>query len=136
MARKKETTPAERLGLPADYPEFLESLKSCVRQARTKAMLSVNCELIALYWDIGRRIVDSRNMRTEAKASSIGSTAPCESIAATARTRSSISHARRPNRPEPIGRQNGVGQNGGRRMLTRVKGTLSWWAKNCAIEGR
>lgn len=58
MARDKKTAPAERLGLPADYAEFLEALKDRVRQAQTKAMLSVNRELIALYWDIGRRIVE------------------------------------------------------------------------------
>jgi len=51
------TTPAQRLGLPADYAEFLEALKDRVRQGQTKAMLSSNRELIALYWDIGRRIV-------------------------------------------------------------------------------
>ena len=44
--------------LPADYAAFLESLKSRVRQAQTKAMLSVNRELIQLYWDIGREIVE------------------------------------------------------------------------------
>ena len=46
------------MGLPADYVEFLESLKTRVRQAQTKAMLSVNREMISLYWDIGRRIVE------------------------------------------------------------------------------
>jgi hypothetical protein len=36
----------------------LEALKTRVRQAQTQAMLSVNRELIQLYWDIGRRIVE------------------------------------------------------------------------------
>lgn len=58
MARQKKTAPAVRLGLPADYAEFLESLKARVQQSQTKAMLSVNRELIALYWDIGRQIVE------------------------------------------------------------------------------
>ena len=58
MAGQKKTAAAVRLGLPADYVEFLESLKTRVRQAQTKAMLSVNHEMIALYWDIGRRIVE------------------------------------------------------------------------------
>ena len=59
MARKKNNNDAAlRLGLPADYAEFLDSLKSRVRQSQTKAMLSVNRELIALYWDIGRQIVE------------------------------------------------------------------------------
>jgi len=58
MARKKNTDPTLQLGLPSDYTEFLESLKARVHQSQTKAMLSVNRELIALYWDIGRQIVE------------------------------------------------------------------------------
>jgi hypothetical protein len=58
MARKKKETALRSTGLPADYSAFLESLKSRVRQAQTKAMLSVNRELIQLYWDIGRRIAE------------------------------------------------------------------------------
>jgi predicted nuclease of restriction endonuclease-like (RecB) superfamily len=58
MARKKKEVALTSTGLPADYPAFLESLKSRVRQAQTKAMLSVNRELIQLYWDIGRLIVE------------------------------------------------------------------------------
>lgn len=58
MAGQKKTAAAVRLGLPADYVEFLESLKTRVRQAQTKAMLSVNREMIALYWDIGRQIAE------------------------------------------------------------------------------
>lgn len=45
------------LGLPADHAELLESPKACIRQAQTRAMLSVNRELIQLYWNIGREIV-------------------------------------------------------------------------------
>jgi hypothetical protein len=55
---KKENAALTRTGLPLDYAAFLESLKTRVRQAQTKAMLSVNRELIQLYWDIGRRIVE------------------------------------------------------------------------------
>lgn len=57
MGRKKQIETSNPLGLPEDYMDFLESLKSRVRQAQTKAMLSVNRELIQLYWDIGRLIV-------------------------------------------------------------------------------
>ncbi len=60
MARKKKVTPPNHIGLPADYPAFLESLKGRVRQAQSKAMLSVNRELISLYWDIGRQIVEQQ----------------------------------------------------------------------------
>ena len=58
MARKLKDSALPSTGLPSDYPAFLESLKSRVQQAQTKAMLSVNRELIQLYWDIGREIVE------------------------------------------------------------------------------
>jgi predicted nuclease of restriction endonuclease-like (RecB) superfamily len=58
MGRKKKESALAATGLPADYGPFLESLKSRVQQAQTRAMLSVNRELIQLYWDIGRLIVE------------------------------------------------------------------------------
>ena len=42
------------------YADFLDDLKERIRIAQTKAVLSVNKELISLYWDIGRRIVESQ----------------------------------------------------------------------------
>ena len=63
MARKKNNDDAAlRLGLPNDYAEFLDSLKSRVRQSQTKPMLSVNRQLIALFWDIGRQIVERQEL--------------------------------------------------------------------------
>ncbi|NHU46676.1 PDDEXK nuclease domain-containing protein [Rhodococcus sp. A14] len=44
--------------LPDDYRDFLEHLKSQVRQARIRASRVVNTELLLLYWDIGRAILD------------------------------------------------------------------------------
>ena len=43
------------------YVELLDSLRSRIRQARTKAALSVNRELVLLYWAIGRQIVETQN---------------------------------------------------------------------------
>jgi predicted nuclease of restriction endonuclease-like (RecB) superfamily len=43
--------------LPASYPILLEDIKSRIRSARIRAALSVNRELIELYWHIGRSIV-------------------------------------------------------------------------------
>ena len=43
--------------LPDDYPVFLSALKVRVREAQVRAALSVNRELILLYWQIGREIV-------------------------------------------------------------------------------
>ena len=45
------------MNLPDGYVEFLDSLKQRVLSSQTKAMLSVNRELVSLYWDIGRKIV-------------------------------------------------------------------------------
>ncbi|MCP1715527.1 putative nuclease of restriction endonuclease-like (RecB) superfamily [Methanocalculus alkaliphilus] len=44
--------------LPEDYPTFLAALKVRIRQAQTRAILSVNRELILLYWQIGREIME------------------------------------------------------------------------------
>jgi predicted nuclease of restriction endonuclease-like (RecB) superfamily len=44
--------------LPSDYPSLLEHLKTQIRQARTRAALAVNRELIVLYWQIGQAILE------------------------------------------------------------------------------
>ena len=62
MARNRKQSDLEGNGLPVHYAAFLESLKSRVRQAQTKAMLSVNRELIQLYWDVGREIVQRQEL--------------------------------------------------------------------------
>ena len=62
MARKNKDVALTPSGLSADQAEFLESLKSRVQQAQTKAMLSVNRELIRLYWDIGRLIFERQEV--------------------------------------------------------------------------
>ena len=41
-----------------DYAEFLQTLKLRVQQAQIRAMLSVNRELVLLYWQIGREILE------------------------------------------------------------------------------
>ncbi len=40
------------------YREFLTQLKQQIRSAQSKAALSVNRELIKLYWEIGKSIVE------------------------------------------------------------------------------
>jgi len=42
------------------YVEFFEQLKNRVRLAQLKASLAVNSELIQLYWDIGKSIVEKQ----------------------------------------------------------------------------
>ncbi len=43
-----------------DYPAFLAALKERILHARTSAARAVNRELILLYWDIGRSIVEKQ----------------------------------------------------------------------------
>lgn len=43
---------------PPGYGEWLAELKDTIRQARLRASLAVNAELIGLYWHIGRDILD------------------------------------------------------------------------------
>src|SRR3954453_17165230 len=67
MARKKPAPgPAKKApapapataesSLPAGYALALEQLKARIRSAQLKAAVSVNRELIELYWDIGKQI--------------------------------------------------------------------------------
>jgi len=44
--------------LPSGYGSLLEDLKARIQAARVKAAFSVNRELIALYWHIGKSIVE------------------------------------------------------------------------------
>ncbi len=46
----------------ADYRQFIEALKARVANARISAARKVNHELIMLYWDIGRGIVDKQQV--------------------------------------------------------------------------
>jgi predicted nuclease of restriction endonuclease-like (RecB) superfamily len=43
-----------------DYPVFLAALKERILQARTSAARAVNRDLVLLYWDIGRAIVEKQ----------------------------------------------------------------------------
>lgn len=45
-------------GQPNGYEDWLSRLKKRIRETQTKAILSVNAELIKLYWAIGRDILD------------------------------------------------------------------------------
>lgn len=47
--------------LPDGYPSLLTEIKARIQRARVKAALSANCELIELYWDIGKSIVERQS---------------------------------------------------------------------------
>ena len=40
------------------YPDLLKKLKEQIRRAQTKAAISINEEMIRLYWNIGRQIIE------------------------------------------------------------------------------
>jgi hypothetical protein len=48
---------ADEAAVPATYLTLLTEIKERVRNARLRAHLAVNRELVLLYWEIGRGIV-------------------------------------------------------------------------------
>lgn len=43
---------------PVDYPDWLAELKVRIHTAQQRAALAFNRELVLLYWQIGRDILD------------------------------------------------------------------------------
>jgi len=60
--RKEKGAITNDLQLPSGYLEVLEVIKRRVNEARIRASLSVNSELIILYWEIGRLILDRQEL--------------------------------------------------------------------------
>jgi len=56
MKKSRDTT----LALTTDYKRFVTELKSRIASARLSAARHVNRELVTLYWDIGRGIVEKQ----------------------------------------------------------------------------
>ncbi|MFA4971596.1 MAG: PDDEXK nuclease domain-containing protein [bacterium] len=54
--------------VPRDYGGLLRSIKDRIRAAQYAALKAVNRQLIELYWDIGRMIVERQRGRTWGKA--------------------------------------------------------------------
>ena len=48
----------DKLVLPAEYANWLSVLKQRIQSAQQRAMLAVNRELVLLYWQIGRDILE------------------------------------------------------------------------------
>jgi len=45
---------------PSDYQDFVKEIKEKISQAQYQALKAINKELILLYWDIGKTIVDKQ----------------------------------------------------------------------------
>jgi predicted nuclease of restriction endonuclease-like (RecB) superfamily len=54
---------ANNLSIPEDYHDFLRELKGRILQAQVRAVLSVNRELVLLYWQIGGDILDRQQQQ-------------------------------------------------------------------------
>jgi predicted nuclease of restriction endonuclease-like (RecB) superfamily len=63
-----DKTPKNSLGKPQDYPGLLTEIKERIRSAQYEALKAVNKELVGLYWDIGRMIVDRQDVEGWGKA--------------------------------------------------------------------
>jgi len=54
--------------LADDYRDLLDEIKHRVRSAQYDALKAVNIELISLYWDIGKTIVEKQRGETWGKS--------------------------------------------------------------------
>lgn len=54
--------------VPDEYTVLLSDIKQRIRTAQYEALKTVNKELISLYWDIGRMIVERQEGRTWGKS--------------------------------------------------------------------
>lgn len=57
-----------------NYAEFLNTIKSRIRDARISAAQSVNKELITLYWSIGKDIVEKQEQLGWGKSANLSGT--------------------------------------------------------------
>ncbi|WFS64260.1 PDDEXK nuclease domain-containing protein [Pseudodesulfovibrio thermohalotolerans] len=63
-----DKTPKNSISKPKDYPRLLTEIKERIRSAQYEALKAVNKELVGLYWDIGRMIVERQDVEGWGKA--------------------------------------------------------------------
>jgi predicted nuclease of restriction endonuclease-like (RecB) superfamily len=63
LNRGADCVPKPSSLFPEDYGKFLSDLKHRIRQAQIKASLAVNAEMITLYWEIGREILNRQQQQ-------------------------------------------------------------------------
>ncbi len=63
-----DKTPKNSLAKQGDYPRLLSEIKERIRSAQYEALKAVNKELVGLYWDIGKMIVERQAGETWGKA--------------------------------------------------------------------
>lgn len=60
MAKKPFSSIKKEETSPVEYSKFIKSLKDKIRSAQIKAAVAVNSELVKLYWEIGKEIVEKQ----------------------------------------------------------------------------
>lgn len=60
MAKKEPIVTKKNEISAITYKSFINSLKEKVRASQIKATLSINKELIILYWEIGKEIIETQ----------------------------------------------------------------------------
>jgi len=60
MAKKSFSSIKKEETSPTEYSKFIKSLKAKIRSAQIKAAVVVNRELVKLYWEIGKEIVEKQ----------------------------------------------------------------------------
>lgn len=60
MAKKSVPAVRKTEGSTVSYRQFIVSLKVKIRAAQIKGALAVNRELIKLYWEIGKDVVEKQ----------------------------------------------------------------------------
>src|SRR3989339_1392287 len=60
LKKKVQQLVAQKSMLPLGYSHFLLNIKKQIRLSQVKAALSVNKEMVLLYWDIGRKIAEKQ----------------------------------------------------------------------------
>ena len=61
MTKKRVPSTSVKPTVPQGYNDFLRELKQRIRQAQIRAALAVNRELVVLYWQIGRDILQRQS---------------------------------------------------------------------------
>ena len=64
----KNLVPTTSAALPPEYADILAALKERVRSAQYAALKAVNTELVGLYWDVGRLLVERQTDGTWGKS--------------------------------------------------------------------
>jgi predicted nuclease of restriction endonuclease-like (RecB) superfamily len=63
-----DTRRKKDMAKPGDYPHLLSEIKERIRSAQYEALKAVNKELVGLYWDIGRLLVERQDVEGWGKA--------------------------------------------------------------------